>query len=240
MPVRDQNLVDYLCVDLGNPHMTEPSPETLAPEVDLALAYTSQAHRGAFAMFFRLDSRLARIVAATSEPMLGQMRLSWWRDMLGKSQAEWPKGDEVLDGIAAHWGAQSPSLVALVDAWEVILVQDKLLESAIKSYAAGRSAALLAAFAVSNKDTPYRALLLAAQRWALADLAANVSSQSERAMLVKLGLGYGSTHPRLPGFARGLAVLGALGLRSLKKGGRPLLEGRGASLVAMRAAITRR
>jgi phytoene synthase len=41
----------------------------------------------------------------------------------------------------------------------------------------------------------------------------------------------------LPKTLRGLAVLEALALRALRRGGRPLMEGRGAPLTAFRAAI---
>ena len=35
-------------------------------------------------------------MARTTEPMLGQMRLAWWRDALGKPVDERPRGDAVL------------------------------------------------------------------------------------------------------------------------------------------------
>jgi phytoene synthase len=31
--------------------------------------------------------------------MLGQMRLAWWREALGKPLADRPRGDEVLDAV---------------------------------------------------------------------------------------------------------------------------------------------
>ena len=52
-----------------------------------------------------------------------------------------------------------------------------------------------------------------------------------------MGLERGGPNTALPVSAKGLAVLGALGLRALKRGGRPLMEGRGAALVALRAAM---
>ncbi|NQZ48206.1 MAG: hypothetical protein HRT63_11875, partial [Erythrobacter sp.] len=75
--------------------------------------------------------------------------------------------------------------------------------------------------------------------WACADLAANVRDPEERAMFVQLGLEHeADVKPQaLPRSDRGLAVLGALGARALAHGGRPLMEGRGAALVALRAAI---
>ena len=71
--------------------------ETLPTEIELALAYTPRDRREAMRVAFELDRRLARIVAATTEPMLGQMRLAWWRDILAKPVDERPRGDVVLD-----------------------------------------------------------------------------------------------------------------------------------------------
>ena len=73
--------------------------ENLADEAQLALAYIGPNLRDALRIFLELDGRLARIVSATTEPMLGQMRLAWWRDALGMAVSERPQGDAVLDGI---------------------------------------------------------------------------------------------------------------------------------------------
>jgi len=77
----------------------------------------------------------------------------------------------------------------------------------------------------------------AAYRWAIADAAARVSDAGERAALIAAGIAYLTTSGRLPRGLRGLAVLDALSKRALRRGGRPLMEGRGAPLVAMKAAI---
>jgi phytoene synthase len=76
-------------------------------------------------------------------------------------------------------------------------------------------------------------------RWALADAVTGVSDQSERATLIAAGLAADNGGRRLPSELRGLAVLDALALRALRRGGRPLMEGRGASLTALKAAIFR-
>ena len=76
-----------------------------------------------------------------------------------------------------------------------------------------------------------------AMRWACADLAVKVTHLDERALFLRLGQESAAVPARLPRSARGLAVLGALGARALKRGGRPLMEGRGAALTIARAAI---
>lgn len=215
-----------------NRPMSSDLAETLSPEVELAIAHTPAKLRPALSIIFEFDARLARIVAATSEPMLGQMRLAWWRDMLGQDMADRPTGDVVLDGIGQHWRGREAALVKLVDGWEHLLAPPPLGEDDARAFADGRRGALSAVFEGDIEEVGR-----AASRWALADLAAKVSLDEERAMLVRLGLEDARKLPRLPREARGLAVLGSLAKRALDRGGRPLMEGRGAAITAARAAI---
>lgn len=220
--------------------MTEESPDILSPEAGLALAWSPPKVRAALSIALQLDQRLARIVARTTEPMLGQMRLAWWRDALGTNPADRPRGDAVLDAIGAHWAGREAALIAMVDGWEVLVVAEQLGTGDADAFASGRGGFFAA---LSEDCTPLQAGRIAAAgaRWALADAAAAVSDDAERALLVEAGLAQGGPEPsgsvRMPRDLRGLAVLDALALRALQRGGRPLMEGRGAPLAALRAAI---
>lgn len=216
--------------------MTAESPDILPPEARLALAWSPQKVRGPLSIAFQLDRRLARIVARTNEPMLGQMRLAWWRDALGTQPAARPRGDAVLDGIGAHWQGREEALAAMVDGWEVLITAERLGPEEIASFAAGRSAFFGALDADANGSGGERAIA-AGWRWALADAAASVADAAERAAVVEAGLSRAGEGGRMPRALRGLAVLDALALRSLQRGGRPLMEGRGSALAALRAAI---
>jgi 15-cis-phytoene synthase len=216
--------------------MTIPHTETLPPEIELALAYTGPIHRPALRIFFELDLRLARILSATNEPMLGQMRLAWWRETLAKPVNERPNGDAVLDAIGEHWTGREEHLQKLVDAWENLLAEPPLGADDARAFAHARSDAMAGAFADQVADCDVSDAKTMGQYWALADLAANVSLKEEREMLVSLALNQ-SRPTRLRAPFKGVAVLGALSLRSLEKGGRPLMEGRGASITAIRAAF---
>lgn len=213
--------------------------ETLPAELELALAYTPAKLRGRLEAFFALDQRLARIVAATTEPMLGQMRLAWWRDMLGSEAQERPRGDAVLDAIGEHWPDDAGALVAVVDGWEHLLSDPPLTEADASQFAEGRCAPLLAVFTADNSRDGQSANRVAAWRWAVGDLAANVTLDAERALLLTLGMTDQNNRRRLTRDCRGLAILGALATRSLKRGGRPLMEGRMAAMIALRAALIR-
>jgi len=174
----------------------------------------------------------------TSEPMLGQMRLAWWRDALAKPVAERPRGDLVLDGIGLHWAGRENALAAMVDGWEVLLSAERLGPGEAEAFGTARGA-FFAALAPDSSPTVAQRLAAVGSRWALADAAAAVSDEKERAALVAAGLakGQGGTATRLPRGFRGVAVLGALAMRALQRGGRPLMEGRGASLAALKGAI---
>ncbi len=205
--------------------------ENLPPEAQIALAHTPATMRDPLRIFLELDLRLARIVAATSEPMLGQMRLAWWRDMLAKPLAERPSGDAVLDGISEHWAGNEKPLVALIDGWEHMLDEALSQESAL-AFADGRGAPFAWLGGLDRAEASHAA----ARRWALVDAATHISEGAERDMLCALASSIGAL-PRLPRALRGLVILDALSRRSLKRAGRPLMEGRGASIVAIRAAI---
>lgn len=211
--------------------------ENLPTEAQLALAHTPPAKRDPLRIFLELDHRLGRIVAATSEPMLGQMRVAWWRERLMEQPQARPAGDAVLDAIGAHFAGREAALIALVDGWEHILADAPLTEAAARSFAEGRRDGLMGVYDEFTDPNTQAALGIAGWRWALADLASKVSLDAERDLLVRLGIGEPAADGALPREARGVAVLGALGLRALKRGGRPLMDGRGASLVATRAAI---
>jgi phytoene synthase len=215
-----------------------PEPaDPLAPEAELALAWSSPQVRAPLSVALQLDRRLARIVARTHEPMLGQMRLAWWRESLGKPVEERPKGDAVLDGIGLHWQGREAALIAMVDAWEVLVTADRLGPGQAEAFGAGRGA-FFAALGSGEVGASREARLAAAgRRWALADAAAGVSDRAERAVLVEAGVGTSLGSGRIPRALRGLAVLEALAVRALRRGGRPLMEGRGAPLAALRAAI---
>ncbi|WP_324075757.1 MAG: hypothetical protein RSE14_02975 [Erythrobacter sp.] len=217
--------------------MTSENPESLPPEAELALAWSGPKVRAPLSTALQLDRRLARIVSRTTEPMLGQMRLAWWREALNRPSVERPQGDVVLDAIGRDWAGREAALAAMVDAWEVLITAERLENVKIAEFSAGRSAFFLAL----DPDLPAAAVprvATAGIRWATADAACAVTDESERAALVATGLAAGSAGPqRLPASLRGIAVLDALARRSLARGGRPMMVGRGAPLAALRAAI---
>jgi len=208
--------------------------DELAPPQRLALAYAPRRARAATLALLALDARLAAILRRRGEPVLVQLRLAWWRDMLAKEPQAWPRGDAVLD-LLREWRGPA-ALAALVDGWEALLA-DELAASEIDAFASGRGSAF-AQLAFELGCAPEIAEA-GGRRWALADLAANLADPAERAAAVASAVAL-PPRPRLPRELRPLAILDALAARSLARGGAPLLDGFGAGLLAVRLGITGR
>jgi phytoene synthase len=84
------------------------------------------------------------------------------------------------------------------------------------------------------------AVLHAARRWALADLASGLGNASERAGVVKVADREPAKRPRLSRTLRPLTVLDGLAHKSLARGGAQLLAGTSSLLLAMRLGLAGR
>jgi phytoene synthase len=214
--------------------MSEEIEEPLAPAAALALAHSPPSIRLPLTTMLALDRRMARIVAGTSEAMLGQIRLAWWRETLHAAPGDRPQGDPVVDGVSAHWAGHEDALIALVDAWELML-GDSLEEAQIIPLGEGRGAPF-AALAQMAGEVEEAAFADAGARWALADVAAHTSDPKERRLLLESARRI-TAQVTFPRPLRGLAILDALARRSLKRGGAPFMQGRSAAVTIMRAAV---
>jgi phytoene synthase len=98
-------------------------PEMLDPAQRLALAYAPAAARDAWLALFLFDQRLAETARPGREPLMIQLRLSWWRDRLGEQSVAWPVSEPVLGQLKA-WREQHGPLVKLVDGWEALVIAE--------------------------------------------------------------------------------------------------------------------
>ncbi|MBO9519460.1 MAG: hypothetical protein J7493_15465 [Porphyrobacter sp.] len=178
-----------------------------------------------------LDQRLGAILRTRREPIMAQVRLAWWREMLERDPMQWPQGEPVLEALR-EWGDPS-GLAALVSGWEALL-SEELSSEVIAEFIAGRGAAFAGLARELGVDAiePARR---AAEIWALADLAANISDEAERARVVVYGRDL--RVPRLPRALRPLAILAGLGAEALRKGGAPLISGRASALLVLRIGL---
>ncbi|MEH3121727.1 MAG: squalene/phytoene synthase family protein [Sphingomonas phyllosphaerae] len=146
------------------------------PERRLAMTYAAPAHRPALEALWSLDDKLAGILRATREPMVGQMRLTWWHEALSALDEAAPPAEPVLQALARHVVPQVPGrrLATLVEGWEALL-EPMLDADAIQAHATHRGGGLFAAMAtIVGVDDP--AVPTAGAGWALADLARHIEA----------------------------------------------------------------
>ncbi len=89
-----------------------------------------QSRRAAMAALWGLAARLTRLLLDAREPLIGQIKLAWWRDMaamIASDPAALPKGEPLLAELQASWAGQG-GLDALVDAAEAMLLAESVAE----------------------------------------------------------------------------------------------------------------
>lgn len=188
------------------------------PERALAVAYAPSPARAALAALFALDERMGAIVASTTEPMIGLMRLAWWREALEQLDQDAVPAEPLLQDVAKHivpLGVRGASLGAIEDGWAALLDSDAVQASALR-HGHERGCWLFAAAATILGATDER-LPSAGEGWALADLAhrhGNAQMRAaarDRAQTILGGLG----RQRWPRAARPLAALAVLARRDV-------------------------
>lgn len=202
----------------------------------LALAYAPGPARPATLALFALDTRLGQALRQTSEPIMAQMRLAWWRDQLRLPPSGRERADELVRALDALSG-EAEGLLALVDGWELLLSEEFGTQVA-SAFATARAQALLALARVVGARDRGEDVLFAGQRWALADLASGLGDPEERSVVLEMAGALEGKGARLSRRLRPLGVLDGLARRSLARGGRPLLDGPGSALAAIRLGLS--
>lgn len=205
---------------------------TLPPPHRLALAYAPKGTADAWLALLALDARLAGVVRGAREPVLGQLRLAWWRERLGETGL--PRGEPLL-ALLEPWGERRASLVALVDGWEAMLGEAPLEVAALEELAEGRAKAVAALAIVCGHGKQAETVHRLARGWGLGDLAAHLSHPQELAAVWALGGEHDWRSARLPRGLRPLLVLHGLARREC---GRKRAKGRRSSgIVALLAGM---
>lgn len=155
------------------------------PERRLAVAHAPRLARESLATLFALDERLAQIALGAKEPMLGLVRLVWWRDALAALDGGPPPAEPLLHAAAALRPDRisGADLARIAEGWESTLDDPELGEEAAESHARARGGQLfrLAGRAIGLEDARLDA---AGRGWALADLARQQDSPARMAALL--------------------------------------------------------
>ncbi|OYX38169.1 MULTISPECIES: squalene/phytoene synthase family protein [unclassified Sphingomonas] len=143
------------------------------PERALALSYAPRTARAGLAALWALDETLGGILRGGRDPMVSQLRLTWWYEALCRLDQAPPPAQPLLQALAAEIlprGITGAELAAMIDGWEALLDPDPLGDNAIAAYAEARGGGLFRA-AGRVFGSPTDALVAAGQGWALVDLA---------------------------------------------------------------------
>lgn len=147
------------------------SPEERA----LAIGYAPADRRAALVALFALDDRLAAILRTTREPLVGQMRLTWWHEALSGLTPDDGPAEPVLTALSRHVVAMTGTapLAGLVEGWEALL-DTPLDHVALARHAEARGGGLFSLAAIVL-DTDGEQVGRAGEGWALADLSRHLS-----------------------------------------------------------------
>ncbi len=116
----------------------------------LATLYAPAAVRPALFALHALDLELAGVVATTTEAMLGEIRLAWWREALTRLDTAPPPAQPVLAALAAHalpLGVTGQALEPLEDAFLSLLIDQRLADQALDDHLDRRGGTLFGACA---------------------------------------------------------------------------------------------
>jgi len=155
--------------------------QELEPLQRLMVAYTRSEDRNRYALLFALDARFAEIVRSTTEILIGQMRLSWWRDILTKPAAERPAGEPLIEQVnrLEQSGETLAPLLALLDGWEVMLDDFPWEDRQFDNYAAARGGGFFA-FGLAGGSSLNQSQAAQAKAWAFWDFARHCSDAGMR------------------------------------------------------------
>lgn len=202
----------------------------------LALSYVPAADRGALEALLRIDAAMGDVVRTTHEPMLGPIRLAWWRERLeeldvGSSAAE-PRLEAVVRELLPR-GMSGKDLAGLESGW--LRMFDPFPWAIDISEAIWMRGNLLFGLGARVLDKASEPIQAAGGLWALVDAARHCSDAPSRELLLgqagKFRRGLKAAH--FSSALRPLSMLAALAARDCRRGEPFEPEGTPARAIAM-------
>jgi phytoene synthase len=124
----------------------------------LSVLYAPAPVRPAWMALHALDLELESVVAGTTEPMIGEIRLAWWREALEGLDAGRVPAQPLLQLIAAEVlprGVSGAALAVLEDRWAGLIGSDEVPEA---HFAGGGDLFVLLARLAGGNEAQARAL----------------------------------------------------------------------------------
>lgn len=192
-------------------------PTPIDPERGFALVHVPAARRAAVETLWQLDARLGEVLATTSDPAIGAIRLAWWRDALRRLDSAAAPAEPLLQAVATYIlpAVSGTDLAALAEGWGVMVDGDP---AELDAYGAARGATLfgLAARVLGGEGD---AVMAAGAGWALVDLGWGQRDAAFRmAALAAAGRALAPWDGRVPTRLRPLGMLGMLARRDVMAG----------------------
>ncbi|MEO5865659.1 MAG: squalene/phytoene synthase family protein [Sphingomonas sp.] len=147
------------------------------PERALVIGYACATDRAGLRALLRLDDMLAQIARTTRDPLVGQMRFTWWHAALNSLDTAPPAAQPILQALAADVmprGVSGAALATLIEGWEILVDPSPLGDAALRDHAVLRGGVLFRLAGMVLRASEADPLEAAGQGWALADLARHV------------------------------------------------------------------
>jgi len=194
----------------------------LDPDRLTALEAAPPRVRPALSALWDLDLAFADIVATTSQPALGAIRMAWWRERLEDLDAGSTRAEPRLQEVAAELlprGVTGAELSHLEEGWLPLLEPFPWGETAAQGLRQrGRLLFGIGARLLGAEPSEAEA---AGALWSLVDGATHCSDTDSRGFLCSQArLAVKEIQDKMPANVRPLTVLGALAAYDLHPGGR--------------------
>jgi phytoene synthase len=209
----------------------------LGADLGLALTYAPVRERAALAALFAIDRAMGDVVRTTKEPMLGPIRLAWWRERLEELDGGAPAAAEPrLLAVQRHVlprGVSGRELAAFETGW--LQLFDPFpwgVETSEAIWLRGNLLFGLGARVLGHADPRIQG---AGGMWALVDAARHCTDAASRALLLDQAKTFagGLRGEKFATALRPLTALAALAGRDCRKGEPFEAEGTPARAAAM-------
>lgn len=187
----------------------------------LALLYLPEADRSAMRALFAISAAMGAVLRSTDEPMIGRIRLAWWREQLEALTLEAPAPAEprlvAAQALLLPRGISGKDLAGLEQGWERML--DPFPWSVETSEGIWFRGVLAFGLAARLLGSPSEPLQKMGGLWALTDAARYCSDPATRALLLERAatIARGLKGMRFASRLRPLSMLGALALRDIAR-----------------------
>ncbi len=108
----------------SRPQRSSAIAEPISADVELALLHIPARLRDSFGALFAIDAAMSDVVARSTDPALGRIKLAWWREQLEALDRREPPAEPRLSSASIHLlprGVAGSELAELEGGWATLL-----------------------------------------------------------------------------------------------------------------------